>query len=227
MSRMPDPVELDPAAAGLIRANLTGDKFATERILTSAIETDLDGLFFAFTVANLAGRILVGVRQRGPGGDPGRQLDQRAGPGGALALRPYISISASSRASAWRLASGWAWASRSIRAAYSLLACRSACCAARHRAAWPARASSSSSRAVRLPCSGFAGAGSTAGLAFGVGPASGSGADDGFGSGVRCGGQGSPASMAAWCCRAMARSAAWRSTSNSRHHPAVVRGSSG
>ena len=29
------------------------------RILTRAFEADLDGLFFAFTVANLAGRILV------------------------------------------------------------------------------------------------------------------------------------------------------------------------
>ena len=79
-----------------------------------------------------------------------RWLDQRAGPGVALAPRPYISISASSRASACCPASGWAWASRSIRAAYSLLACRSACCAAMRCAAWSARASSSSSRAVRL-----------------------------------------------------------------------------
>ena len=31
--------------------------------------------------------------------------------------------------------------------------------------------------------------------------------------------------MAAWCWRAMARSTAWRSASNSRHHPAVVCGS--
>ena len=59
MSSMPEPRELDPAAAGLIRANLTGDKFATARILTRAFEADLDGLFFAFTVANLAGRVLA------------------------------------------------------------------------------------------------------------------------------------------------------------------------
>ena len=59
MSRMPEPCELDPAAAGPIRANLTHDKFATDRILTRAFEADLDGLFFAFTVANLAGRMLV------------------------------------------------------------------------------------------------------------------------------------------------------------------------
>lgn len=51
MSRMPEPRELDPAAAGLIRANMTRDKFATDRILTRAFEEDLDGLFFAFTVA--------------------------------------------------------------------------------------------------------------------------------------------------------------------------------
>ena len=55
---------------------------------------------------------------------------------------------------------------------------------------------------------------------------SGSGSGDASGSGARCGGQGSPASMAAWCWRAMARSTAWRSASNSRHHPAVVCGSS-
>ncbi len=39
--------------------NLTRDKSATDRILTRAFEEDLDGLFVAFTVANLAGRILV------------------------------------------------------------------------------------------------------------------------------------------------------------------------
>ena len=50
-----------PAAvgAGLIRASLTGDSFATDRILTRAVEADLDGLFFAFTMANLAGRALA------------------------------------------------------------------------------------------------------------------------------------------------------------------------
>jgi hypothetical protein len=56
---MPEPRELDPAAAGLIRASLAHDKFATDRNLTRAFEADLDGLFFAFTVANLAGRILA------------------------------------------------------------------------------------------------------------------------------------------------------------------------
>jgi hypothetical protein len=56
---MPKPRELDPVAAGLIRASLTGDKFATDRILARAVEADLDGLFFAFTTANLAGRVLV------------------------------------------------------------------------------------------------------------------------------------------------------------------------
>jgi hypothetical protein len=38
MTRMPEPRELDPVAAGLIRASLTGDKFATDRILTRAVE---------------------------------------------------------------------------------------------------------------------------------------------------------------------------------------------
>jgi hypothetical protein len=57
------PRELDPAAAGLIRASLTGDKFATDRILTRSVEADLDGLFFAFTMANLAGRVLAYARQ--------------------------------------------------------------------------------------------------------------------------------------------------------------------
>jgi hypothetical protein len=59
MSRMPERRELDPVAAGLIRASLTGDKFATDRILTRAFEEGLDGMFFAFTVANLAGRVLA------------------------------------------------------------------------------------------------------------------------------------------------------------------------
>ena len=48
--------------AGLIRASLTGDKFATDRILTRTVEADLDGLFFAFTVANLAGRVFAYAR---------------------------------------------------------------------------------------------------------------------------------------------------------------------
>jgi hypothetical protein len=38
LSRMPEPRELDPVAAGLIRAGLTGDKFATDRILTRAVK---------------------------------------------------------------------------------------------------------------------------------------------------------------------------------------------
>ena len=54
----------------------------------------------------------------------------------APALRGYISISAWSRASACCPASGSARASRSIRAAYALLACRPACCAVRRCAAW-------------------------------------------------------------------------------------------
>ena len=59
MSLMPEPHELEPVAARLIRASLTGYKFASDRILTRAVEADLDGLFFAFTTANLAGRILA------------------------------------------------------------------------------------------------------------------------------------------------------------------------
>jgi hypothetical protein len=55
MSRMPETQELEPVAAGLIRASLTVDKFATDRILTRAFEADLDGQFFAFAMANLAG----------------------------------------------------------------------------------------------------------------------------------------------------------------------------
>jgi hypothetical protein len=42
MTRMPEPRELDPVAAGLIRASLTGDKSATDRILTRAVEADLE-----------------------------------------------------------------------------------------------------------------------------------------------------------------------------------------
>src|SRR5215813_13197547 len=48
-----------PGSGGLILTCLTGDKFATDRILTRAVEADLDGLFFAFTMANLAGRVLA------------------------------------------------------------------------------------------------------------------------------------------------------------------------
>ena len=59
MSQMPDPLELEPAAAGLVRAGMTGDKFTTDRILTRAFEADVDGLFFAFLVANLASRMLA------------------------------------------------------------------------------------------------------------------------------------------------------------------------
>ncbi len=66
MSRRIAPRELDPQAAGLIRASLTRDKFTTDRILTRAFEEDLDSLFFAFTVANLASRILV----QACGGEP-------------------------------------------------------------------------------------------------------------------------------------------------------------
>ena len=56
---MPELRELDPVAAGLIHASLTEDKFATDRILTRAVEANLDGLFFGFTMANLAGWLLV------------------------------------------------------------------------------------------------------------------------------------------------------------------------
>jgi ketosteroid isomerase-like protein len=52
---MPEPRELDPMAAGLIKANLTSDEFATDRILTRAVEADLDGLFSAFTMTNRDG----------------------------------------------------------------------------------------------------------------------------------------------------------------------------
>ncbi len=55
-----------------------------------------------------------------------------------------------------------------------------------------------------------------------LGPLSGSGTCAGPGWGMRSGGQGLPAAMAAWYWRAMARSMAWRSAANSLHHPAVV-----
>jgi hypothetical protein len=57
-----ETIDSQVPAAGLIRASLTGDKFATDRILTSAVEADLDGLYFAFTMANLAGRVLAYAR---------------------------------------------------------------------------------------------------------------------------------------------------------------------
>jgi hypothetical protein len=100
MSRMPEPRELDPVAAGLIRASLTGDRFATDRILTRAVEADLDGLFFAFTMANLAGRVLAyACGSEAQAVALKDNFDQRARPG-ALALRHNSSSSTSSRASA-------------------------------------------------------------------------------------------------------------------------------
>lgn len=45
--------------AGLIRASLTGDEFATDMILTRAVVADLDGPFVAFTTANPAGWVLA------------------------------------------------------------------------------------------------------------------------------------------------------------------------
>ena len=106
MSRIPDPLELEPAAAGLIRTGLTGDKLTTDRILTRAFEVDLDGLFFSFTIANLAGRMLVRADGRRRRRQPWLITASTSWSGTALALHPYISISAWSWASACRPASG-------------------------------------------------------------------------------------------------------------------------
>jgi hypothetical protein len=54
---MPELRELDPVAAGLIHASLTEDKFATDRILTRAVEANLDGLFFGFTIDVFPARV--------------------------------------------------------------------------------------------------------------------------------------------------------------------------
>ena len=69
-----------------MRASLTGDKFAADRILTRAFEADLDGLFSAFTMANLAGRVLAYAcgneaqavaPRRGVGCAGGREMEVR------------------------------------------------------------------------------------------------------------------------------------------------------
>ena len=218
MSRMPEPRELDPAAAGLIRASLTGDKFATDRILTRAFEADLDGLFFAFTVANLAGRVLAQAC--------GSEAQ-------AVALvDSWINalVRERARAAALQLDLGFV-PGFGLLTGFGLgsgLPARSA----RRIRCWPAVRLAAPRRAGRpgrpvlavrpaAPPGRLARAASS-GLVSG----SGLGADGGSGSGARWGGQGSPASMAAWCWRAMARSTAWMSASNSRHHPAFVCGSS-
>ena len=140
---MPDPLELDPAAVGLIRAGMTGDKFTTDRILTRAFEADLDGLFVAFIVAGLAGRMLV--QACGSEAQPVALVDgcvnalvrDRARVAGLhldLGLVPGFGLLSGF---------GFGRPSRPSRAAYALLACRLACCAARRCAAW------SAARAVR------------------------------------------------------------------------------
>ena len=61
--------------AGLIRASLTGDEFATDMILTRAVVADLDGPLVAFTTANPAGLGAgLRVRERGAGGGPDGHL---------------------------------------------------------------------------------------------------------------------------------------------------------
>ncbi len=43
----------------LIRASLTGDKFATDKIVARAFEAHLSGLFFAFMMADPVARVLA------------------------------------------------------------------------------------------------------------------------------------------------------------------------
>jgi hypothetical protein len=58
MSRRPLPPALYPQAAALIRAALTRDAFAVDRIVTRAFESDVDGIYFAVEVAYLTGALL-------------------------------------------------------------------------------------------------------------------------------------------------------------------------
>jgi hypothetical protein len=51
--------ELEVEAAGLIRAALTGDEFAMDRIVTLAYEDDLDWRSFATEVTYTAGCLLI------------------------------------------------------------------------------------------------------------------------------------------------------------------------
>ena len=137
----------------------------------------------------------------------------------ALKLRHNSSSSTSSRACACCLASAWAWASTSIRAAYSLLACRSACCVAMRCAASATLARSSLSHAARSCC---------AGSLFGPVRGSGSELTGRFICGMRCDGRRSPALLAAWCSLTAAPFTAWASASSRCDHPAVsCRSSSG
>jgi hypothetical protein len=55
---MPPQAASDPQAAALIRAALTRDTFAMDRIVSRASETDVDGLYFAAALAHLAGGLL-------------------------------------------------------------------------------------------------------------------------------------------------------------------------
>jgi hypothetical protein len=59
VSQKPAPRELEVEAAGLIRAALTGDEFAIDRIVTRAYEDDLDWRSFATEVTYTAGCLLI------------------------------------------------------------------------------------------------------------------------------------------------------------------------
>jgi hypothetical protein len=59
VSREAAPRELEVEAAGLIRAALTGDEFAIDRIVTRAYEDDADWRSFATEVTYTAGVLLI------------------------------------------------------------------------------------------------------------------------------------------------------------------------
>ena len=75
MSREAAPRELEVEAAGLIRAALTGDEFAIDRIVTRAYEDDLDWRSFA-NRGHLYGRVSSyrRVRQQSAGHGPGGHM---------------------------------------------------------------------------------------------------------------------------------------------------------
>jgi hypothetical protein len=59
VSREAAPRELEVEAAGLIRAALTGDAFAVDRIVTRAYEDDLDWRSFATEVTRTDACLLI------------------------------------------------------------------------------------------------------------------------------------------------------------------------
>ena len=174
MSREAAPRELEVEAAGLVRAALTGDEFAIDRIVTRAYEDDVDWRSFATEVTYTAAFLLIvalGSKAQATA-LVDAWLDSMVrkrmaaaslpiSPAGRYAVPErqcrdiHSSISASAGASAARVAcaSGWASACRLMRAAYPLRACRVACSSRNCRAASSMSLIASVMRAAGSSCS--------------------------------------------------------------------------